>query len=303
MSGVIVRESVAPEWVVVSEGRQSRPLTGDTPGPGCPFCPGAETEVGGEPFSAAVFANRFPPFTGHGCAEVVVYSPNHFDDLAYLSAAHADLIWEVWTERTASLARRPDVAQVFVFENRGRRVGASIAHPHGQIYGYPEVSPRLQRERAVFSAGCPVCADGSADRTVLNTAAWRLVAPPAPRMPFELWLVPRRHQPGLGGLSVGERREGATLMQAVLRAYDERFGHRAALVLALYQDIAPEAAAYHWRLDFLPWERGGGRHKYLAGSELAMDAFLTDVAPETTVAQLSGLVRRQWERRGGGPYA
>jgi len=43
----------------------------------------------------------------------------------------------LWAERTTALLARPEVEYVLVFENRGREVGATIDHPHGQIYGYP----------------------------------------------------------------------------------------------------------------------------------------------------------------------
>ena len=36
----------------------------------------------------------------------------------------------------------PGVEQVFCFENRGEEIGVTLAHPHGQIYGYPYLTPR-----------------------------------------------------------------------------------------------------------------------------------------------------------------
>ena len=46
----------------------------------------------------------------------------------------------------------PGVEQVFCFENRGREIGVTLTHPHGQIYAYPYVTPRtaqlLGRRRA-----------------------------------------------------------------------------------------------------------------------------------------------------------
>jgi UDPglucose--hexose-1-phosphate uridylyltransferase len=290
---LISRESVAPEWVVVSEGRQSRPITGGGR-TSCPFCPGPDAEVGSDPFSVAVFDNRFPPFQGRGGAAVVVYSADHDDDLAYLPLSRADLVWRVWEAHTLEWGRRADVAQVFVFENRGARVGASITHPHGQIYGYPELSPRLARERTQFLAPvCPICRDLAAGRLILAVSGWRVMAPPVPRMPFEVWLTPASHSPTLVGLGETDRRCGAALMQAVVRAYDDLFGHRTPLMTALYQDVDP-IATYHWRLDFLPIERAPGRYKFLAASEVAMDAFLTDVGPTTTAAAMADRVRRRF---------
>ena len=36
----------------------------------------------------------------------------------------------------AALLALPGVQQVFCFENRGEEIGVTLAHPHGQIYGY-----------------------------------------------------------------------------------------------------------------------------------------------------------------------
>jgi UDPglucose--hexose-1-phosphate uridylyltransferase len=55
---------------------------------------------------------------------------------------------DLWAERTAELGERDDVDYVLVFENRGPEVGATIAHPHGQIYAYDHVPSRQSRRLA-----------------------------------------------------------------------------------------------------------------------------------------------------------
>ena len=45
---------------------------------------------------------------------------------------------------------------MLVFENRGREVGATIDHPHGQIYGYPFVPPAAADEVSGRD-GCAIC--------------------------------------------------------------------------------------------------------------------------------------------------
>ena len=54
-------------------------------------------------------------------------------------------------------SRATEIEYVLVFENRGRDVGATIDHPHGQIYGYPFVPPAPAREVAA-AAPVRVCA-------------------------------------------------------------------------------------------------------------------------------------------------
>ena len=62
---------------------------------------------------------------------------------------------EAWADRTAKLSALPGVRQVFPFENRGREIGVTLTHPHGQIYAYAFVPPRsaqLMRQAAAHRA-------------------------------------------------------------------------------------------------------------------------------------------------------
>ena len=115
-----------------------------------------------------MFDNRFPALGGQGQVEVpalhvptapagghcevVVYTPDR-DTLA--RRARRSIISSccstVWADRTRRLGARDDVRYVFPFENRGVEVGATLHHPHGQIYAYPVVPPvpaRMQAEQA-----------------------------------------------------------------------------------------------------------------------------------------------------------
>ena len=77
--------------------------------------------------------------------EVVVYTPDRAGSLGALALDHLELLLEVWADRTRRLGARDDVRYVFPFENRGAEVGATLHHPHGQIYAYP-VSRRCRRD-------------------------------------------------------------------------------------------------------------------------------------------------------------
>lgn len=294
------QDPLSGDWVSLSGDRLTRPLTVTAAATPCPFCPGPGTEVSTEPFQVAVFDNRFPAFKEAGTSEIIVYSPDHWADLGTLDPENARVLWAAWRDRTVDLQDRRDVTEVFIFENRGRRVGATIAHPHGQLYAYPFVPPRIEREMARLAADpCPLCRVPSPDAELMATADWRVVAPYASRMPFELRLYPRRHRPDLAGPDPADS-EGMALVQAILRAYDRFFGHRTALVMALYQAPAhhPARTRYHFRIDFLPIERAQDKTKYLAGSELAAGAFVGDMLPEQVAASLAPGLSAEWNRRG-----
>jgi hypothetical protein len=89
---------------------------------------------------------------------VVLYSPDHDASLASLGREGVRGVVDLWAERTEALLGRPEVRYLLVFENRGAEVGATISHPHGQIYAYPFVPPVPAGEAEVAAEhGCALC--------------------------------------------------------------------------------------------------------------------------------------------------
>src|SRR5688572_23242654 len=159
-------DPVTGEWRVLAAFRQDRTYLPDAGH--CPLCPTTDTaqpsEIPRAEFQIAVFDNRFPalmpkPATpsvpssdlysvepAAGAAEVVVYTDRHDASLADLPVGHLARLVDVWADRYTALSARDEVGYVFIFENRGREVGVTLDHPHGQIYGYPDIPPLPQRE-------------------------------------------------------------------------------------------------------------------------------------------------------------
>ena len=94
----------------------------------------------------------------------------------------------------------PGVQQVFCFENRGEEIGVTLAHPHGQIYGYSFVTPRtaaMMDQAAKHKGGnlfadllAAEVADGS--RIVARTELFTAFVPFAARWPVEVHIYPNR---------------------------------------------------------------------------------------------------------------
>lgn len=327
------------EWVTVSPRRLHRPLS--EAASDCPFCPvpadapeaaRAASEAPDADYDVAVFENRFPALGGapddlgavppgfgaapaSGRAEVVLYSPRHDVHLPDLPESKVRLLIDVWRQRTLALEADPAVACVFVFENRGRGIGQTIGHPHGQIYGYPWVPPRIGHEWHHFAryraeeGDCLQCAllrgeERDGRRVVDRERDFVAFVPFAARFPSEVHLVPGRH---LGGLADLEPRETAALARLLRRAvarYDGLYGEPMPYMMCVYQrpkaDVcsAPPSAAvgaalpppptglWHMRIVFYPLLRGPAKMKYLAGSESGAGAFLLDATPEDMAAAL-----------------
>ncbi len=81
---------------------------------------------------------------GGGRCEVVCFTSDTHGSFATLSPTRARTVLEAWIDRTEEIGATEGVEQVFVFENRGAEIGVTLPHPHGQIYGYPYVTPKTQ---------------------------------------------------------------------------------------------------------------------------------------------------------------
>ena len=73
---------------------------------------------------------------------MVCFTSDHDGSFAGLSPRRARTVVEAWADRTATLGSMEGIAQVYCFENRGEEIGVTLHHPHGQIYGFPFITPR-----------------------------------------------------------------------------------------------------------------------------------------------------------------
>ena len=326
-------------WVMYASHRQDRtylPGAAD-----CPLCPSAAdraTEIPARDYEVVVFENRFPALTSPagdhparpgdagggpgpgggpepggrpdevlaarpsaGRCEVICFTSDHNASFADLPPGRVRLVTEALIDRTAALSALPGVAQVYCFENRGREIGVTQPHPHGQIYAYPFVTPRTARalEGALAYArrtGRNLADDvlaaerAAGERVVLAGTHWTAFVPHAARWPYEVHLYPHRRVPDLAGLRPDERAELATAELDLLGRLARLFDEPAPYISAWHQ--APVAAgrehlALH--LELFTMRRSHDKLKYLAGSESGMDAFANDILPEHAAARLREL--------------
>ena len=147
-------DALAGEWVVIAAARQDRTFL--PPPDQCPLDPsgpGHLTEIPAASYDVAVFENRFPSLAEPlGRCEVVCFTSDHSSSFAALPPRRVRTVLEAWVDRTRALSARPGTRQVYCFENRGEEIGVTLHHPHGQIYAFPFVAPRL--DRMVAQARC-----------------------------------------------------------------------------------------------------------------------------------------------------
>jgi UDPglucose--hexose-1-phosphate uridylyltransferase len=311
------------QWVVIAALRQDR--TYKPAADLCPLCPGPTgltSEVPAPDYDVVVFENRFPslsgagvsPFTlpstdgegflsapGHGRCEVISFSSSHSASFADLELPHARLVVDAWRHRTADLLGRPGIEQVFCFENRGEEIGVTLTHPHGQIYGYPYLAPRTAHmlaqarahsERHGGNLFADILANEVADgsRIIARSEHFTAFVPYAARWPVEVHIYPNRFVRNLIEFDEPELDDFASVYREVLRRFDRMYPTALPYISALHQyaDTELQRDGY-FHVELMSVRRSATKLKFLAGSESAMDAFISDVTPEDVAHRLREL--------------
>jgi UDPglucose--hexose-1-phosphate uridylyltransferase len=320
------------EWVATATHRQGRTFL--PPADFCPLCPtkpgGFPTEVPEATYDIAVFENRFPSLEreppepavegtelypvrpAQGVCEVVLYSPRHTSTLAAEPVEQLYKLVLVWTDRFRELGALPFVDYVFAFENKGEAIGVTLHHPHGQIYAYPFVPPRIARELEQARAHreqtgrcllCDIVNEERSDGRRLVTANASFVAyiPFFARYPYEVHITSTRHLQALTDMGGDEQRDLAEILKAVLVAYDNLFNLSFPYMMVLHQRPTDGGTYdhYHFHIEFYPPLRTATKLKYLAGSETGAGMFINDTLAEEKAAELRAHVAPvEWSGRG-----
>lgn len=269
-------------WTVVGKDRQGRP---NLPSTDCPFCPGGLEAP--EPYDVRWFPNRWPAMPEER-AEVVLYTDEHDATFWSLGVDGALKVVDLWAERTASLGARDDVGYVLVFENRGAEVGATIAHPHGQLYAYPDVPAVPRRELQDRCAFCDPAWAPPPDLLVASAGEWRAWAPSASSWPYELLLAPTAHEVDLPTATPESRRALAALLVDVLHRLDRLFDAPMPYMLWVHQRPTDGQAwpSAHLHVHVAPVLRKPATVRFVAAAEQGGGVFFNPVPPETAAHAL-----------------
>ena len=226
---------------------------------------------------------------------MVLFSPEHDQSLASLPPEQVRKVVDLWAERTEALLARPEIEYVLVFENRGREVGATIDHPHGQIYGYPFVPPAPASE--VHDAdSCAVCGEverevQAKERIVAEVGDWVAWVPFASGYAYGMRIAPRTHIGSLPALDAAARDDLARLLIDVLGRYDRLWpapdGATASRTSCGSTRRRPSGDdGWHVHAHIAPPLRAPGVLRYVASGELGSGTLSNPVVPEDAARAL-----------------
>ena len=317
--GELRLDALTNEWIVMAAHRQARAFL--PPKELCPLCPtkpGLQSEIPESAYEVVVFENlspslaqpsgdwKLPELNGlatpiveaAGFCEVLCYTDNHEANFGTLTLEQIRIVMEAWRDRTREISRMPNIAHIFPFENRGVEVGVTLHHPHGQIYAYSYLPPRVEKMLTVANEyfakhSRPLISDIIAReikdevRIVAQNSDWIAYVPYASRYPFEIHIAPKVFTSDLAELSDSQADSFGEVAKQSLQRLDGVFGIEMAYMASWHQapvKVGRSVLGLHLQITSI--RRAPGKLKYLAGSESAMQAFIMDMAPEQSAAQL-----------------
>ena len=223
--------------------------------PTCPFCPGNEHRLlsvleespGGWacPWQTRVVPNRYPALTpggstsrqswgiyvsmqGHGHHEVIIESPRHDDDIIRMSLVDVAALIETYHQRFVHWIQDERNVLILIFRNHGPRA-RRLADPPPLATDHDRHGPA---PRPLARAGGPALLRrmGSLPllrhprlrkhrdrrRVILENPSFLAFIPFAADVPFETWIMPKRHQPDFGQITTVEKDDLAQALHVLL---------------------------------------------------------------------------------------
>ena len=220
------KDPITRSWVIVGDDEDQPAQQGY-----CPFCPGSPAapqvistlnsgEAGAGPAIAMVHPAPLYRIEGEphrraegiydamntvGAHEVLVQSVRHDLELWQSSDAEISQFLQLAAQRIQDLKNDLRFKYVTLFKNFGSAAGQEYSHPVSEITATTFVPRRvlyelrasrdyyLDKERCVF---CDTLNQEMRDpvRIVETRGNYVALCPFAPRVPYEIWIMPRRHE-------------------------------------------------------------------------------------------------------------
>ena len=239
-----------------------------------------------------------PVQVAYGYHEIIVESPNHEE---HPGQARVEQL-QISLEASFTLMRRfledERIRYVQLFRNHRKEAGASLSHTHSQMIALDSIPKNVGEELKAFKkykragGGCPYCAiiesEQGSSREVFENEDFFVLAPWASITPFELWILPKRHEADLLRMTGREVAHLAKTLRSTLGAVSRlltdppyNYGFHTA-------PKGLDALDYHWHLEIYP------KLSLWAGFELSTGVYINVTPPEIAARSLREPVKEEW---------
>jgi UDPglucose--hexose-1-phosphate uridylyltransferase len=248
-------------------------------------------EVAETPVSNGLYEHR----NGFGAHEVIVDCPEHVVSMGDTAAENIGNVFLAFQQRIKAFKQDPRLAYTILFKNHGEPAGASLQHSHSQLMSLPMIPERVREElegseryfqhsgRCVF---CDILEHELAERNrlIFEDQHIAVIAPYAPRLSYETWIVPKQHRSHFENTAPEAVQSLAVALKLLLQKIDRGLNYPA-YNYVLHQGAAAdhELPHFHWHLEVVP------RVARIAGFEWGTNYFVNHTTPEQAAEFLRGI--------------
>jgi UDPglucose--hexose-1-phosphate uridylyltransferase len=321
------------EWVLVSPHRAKRPWQGQKEkiqesilpeyDPECYLCPG-NVRAGGaknpEYRETFVFVNDFSAMkydtpTGKykdreifsaeaekGLCKVVCFSPKHNLSIPELEISEIKKIVNVWQKEYNEIGSLDYINYVQIFENKGRVMGCSNPHPHGQIWAQASIPVEPAKEwlyqkkyydnngKSLLSVYMEKEMEKE-ERMLIENNDFVVICPFWGVWPFETMVISKRHFQDISLMSEEEKTSFAEILKRLTTIYDNLFEVSFPYSAGMHQSPTDgkEHREWHFHMHFYPpLLRSATVKKFMVGYEMLCNP-QRDITPEISAKRLKEL--------------
>lgn len=238
----------------------------------------------------------YDKISGIGANEVIIETPRHDIRQSQMESGELENIFWAYRDRVLDLKRDTRMRYVLLYKNYGQMAGATLDHQYSILMGLPIVPRGVleevegakkhfdYKERCVY---CDIIRQEIQQeiRVISETKDFLAIEPFAPRVPFETWILPKRHTPRYENIEPREIREIALIFKEVVLRLDEALNNPAYnyVIHTTPFNIASEQY-YHWHMEILP------RLTFITGFEWGSDVYINLTSPEDAASFLKEII-------------
>jgi UDPglucose--hexose-1-phosphate uridylyltransferase len=313
------------EWTLFAPRTDIRPWSGATASPTgtnrpdfdpkCYLCPGvtrASGEVNPNYHDVYTFDNDFASLSmqsaaateidksAQGICRVVCFSPAHNITLAEMETQDIQKVLLILCDQFKELSAIPEIEYVMMFENKGKAIGVSNPHPHGQIYAtdfIPRIPDTMYASASKFlnEKGTCLCCDilerekKRNSGIVCQNQLFSAYVPYFARFKYEVHIMPHRHVSVITDLNREEMDALTDIYHEMLIRYDNLFQQSSPNITIFYNAPCREGfdrKPWHFHIAFYPPLRNPDKLKYLAGFETGGGNIINPSFPENSAREL-----------------
>ena len=237
-----------------------------------------------------------------GINRVICFSENHSLSLSEMEVDDIKKVVDVWQQQYEELGSEEYINHVQIFENKGRVMGCSNLHPHGQIWAQssvPSICLKTQEnlKKYFIKHGTTLLRDylttelKSSERIIWENEDFVALVPFWAVWPYETMIISKRVMENILQFSNSEKLSLASIIKDLTTMYDNLFEVSFPYSAGIHQSPTDGKShpEWHFHMHFYPpLLRNAEVKKFMVGYGMLAEA-QRDITPEQSAEILKNI--------------